>query len=171
MARQQGFRVDDEAAASSQRDSGGDIVVVSDDGAAFAHDLIAEQNVIRQTAIELAILFVGSAIWMTAVAVWMGIRFIRDPIDGLVSQAQHIARGDFRPRAPLQGPDEVIRLATALATMASTLDESQRRAKELERHRHDDQRRWMRNERLATVGRLAAGITHELGTPLIPTDH
>ena len=88
------------------------------------------------------------------------------PIKSLVAQARLIGRGVLTQHVDLQRTDELGELAAALNTMcdeiatshARVVTETQARIDALEQLRHA--------ERLATVGKLAAGIAHELGTPL-----
>jgi len=93
-------------------------------------------------------------------------RWIVRPVDILVNQARRIGSGDLSPRASLRGHDEISDLAREMNQMADQLqdsrlrlvNESNARISALDQLRHAD--------RLATVGTLASGIAHELGTPL-----
>jgi signal transduction histidine kinase len=84
----------------------------------------------------------------------------------LMDVARRIGRGDFSGPIALRSSDELGALATELHRTAQRLQEATRRATEeseariamLEQLRHAD--------RLLTVGRLASGIAHEMGTPL-----
>ncbi|MBA2112959.1 sensor histidine kinase [Bremerella alba] len=111
-----------------------------------------------------------SIITMATIAVGLilvaGINLIGRPLDQLVERTRQIAAGEFSQPLILQGRDELSQLATALNEMCEQLakneaairGESAKRIAMLEQLRHAD--------RLKTVGRLAAGIAHELGTPL-----
>jgi signal transduction histidine kinase len=93
---------------------------------------------------------------------WM----VSAPLGRLTAQARRIGKGDFSQRVPVRGSDEVSTLASELNTMTDQLieararaqDETDKRVATLEQLRHAD--------RLRTVGTLASGIAHELGTPL-----
>ena len=88
------------------------------------------------------------------------------PTRRLIDQARRIGQGDFTPPPRLTQRDEIGDLAAALSAAAVRLAEATARAAReteqriaaLEQLRHAD--------RLATVGTLAAGIAHELNTPL-----
>ena len=82
----------------------------------------------------------------------MGNWLVGRPVEQLVEQARRIGRRDLDLAAPPPRNDELGDLATELHTAAQSLADS------LDQVRHAD--------RLATVGKLAAGIAHELGTPL-----
>jgi two-component system NtrC family sensor kinase len=79
---------------------------------------------------------------------------------------RRVGDGDFSGPLELRGHDELSELAAGLNTMCEQLLdakekvrlETEARIRALEQLRHED--------RLTTVGKLASGITHELGTPL-----
>src|SRR5437016_2774104 len=94
------------------------------------------------------------------------IRLVGRPLRLLRDKARRAGGGDFSGPLVLRQRDEMGELATEINAMCDRLAEANRRvAKEaaarvaaLEQLRH--------TERLATVGQLAAGVAHELGTPL-----
>jgi two-component system NtrC family sensor kinase len=94
------------------------------------------------------------------------IRLVGRPLRLLRDKARRAGDGDFSGPLVLKQRDEMGELATEINAMCDRLAEANRRvAKEtaarvaaLEQLRH--------TERLATVGQLAAGVAHELGTPL-----
>jgi signal transduction histidine kinase len=103
-----------------------------------------------------------------ATSLVMGGWLVGKPMRQLVEQARRIGQRDFAP-APAQlrdRPDELGELARELDTtgqaladsLAKIAGETDARINAVEQMRHSD--------RLATVGKLAAGIAHELGTPL-----
>lgn len=77
----------------------------------------------------------------------------------LAAAAHEIAAGDLRARVSPRGTDELADLAHRFNGMATSL-EAQRTAL------IDAQRSLARSERLASVGRLAAGVAHEVGNPV-----
>jgi signal transduction histidine kinase len=101
-----------------------------------------------------------------AVAWGVGTRVVGRPVDALVAKARRIGHGDFTEPLVLRARDELSQLAAEMNSMAAELDAAARqvahetaaRLRTLEQLRHAD--------RLSTVGKLASGLAHELGTPL-----
>ena len=100
-------------------------------------------------------------------------RLVVQPIDGLSRAAKRVAEGARRLEAPRQGARELMELGASLEQMTEKLrsDEEALRAKiaEVERYAEDlarAQERLVRSERLASVGRLSAGLAHEIGNPI-----
>jgi len=100
-------------------------------------------------------------------------RLILRPLDAISSAARRVAGGARSFDVPEMGPAEMIELASSVSGMTAKLradeqhmrdqiDELERRAQQL----RDAQDRLIRSERLASVGRLAAGLAHEIGNPI-----
>ena len=121
-----------------------------------------ERDIIRRTA-----LLVGGMLLISGLlAVVLGVRLVGRPLEQLMVKARRIGGGDLTGPVHLRSRDELAELAENLNAMCANLTESQTRLRQetaaritaLEQLRHAD--------RLKTVGRLASGIAHELGTPL-----
>jgi two-component system NtrC family sensor kinase len=106
--------------------------------------------------IVAAILVVGIA----------GLRLIGRPLQALMLKTQQIAAGDLRSPVIVGGSDELATLANALNTMSVKLDESQQAVQRESAQRIEAIEQLRHGDRLKTVGRLASGVAHELGTPL-----
>src|SRR6266702_3849602 len=79
-------------------------------------------------------------------------RLVLRPVERLVAVADAVAAGDFAARAPGAETRDFQVLAERLNRMTD--------------HLLDAQSQLVRSEKLASIGRLAAGIAHEVGNPL-----
>jgi signal transduction histidine kinase len=99
--------------------------------------------------------------------------FIVRPIDRLRLASERLAAGRLHASVPVQGAAEVARLAATFNKMAALLRADraalQDRLQDLERTTAElttAQEQLVRSARLAAVGRLSAGVAHEIGNPL-----
>jgi signal transduction histidine kinase len=88
------------------------------------------------------------------------------PIQGLIERIQEIGKGNWEKRIDVQGRDEVTRLAQEFNHMCEQLEQSYTRLVKEQQEKLKLERELRHSERLASVGQLAAGLAHEIGTPL-----
>jgi two-component system, NtrC family, sensor kinase len=101
-----------------------------------------------------------------AASLVLGRWLVGKPIDKLVDKARRIGHRDFTGAVERYRADELGELAAAMNAMSADLAqalqqitlETDARVHAVEQMRHAD--------RLSTIGKLAAGVAHELGTPL-----
>lgn len=100
-----------------------------------------------------------------AVAV-AGFYFVGRPMRRLVAKARRIGAGDLSGPLDLRQRDEVGVLASEINQMCERLALAQTRVAEETQRRLDASEQLRHADRLTTVGKLASGVAHELGTPL-----
>jgi signal transduction histidine kinase len=128
--------------------------------------LAHERTQLRNTVVRTALATLATAGLFLLASMVLGRRLVGRPVERLVDMARRIARGDLTAQVPAGGRDELDELARAMNEMGRALREARAQLEQetaarlamLERLRHTD--------RLSTVGKLASGVAHELGTPL-----
>lgn len=100
-------------------------------------------------------------------------RIVVNPINRFLTATEKITGGQYGQRLNLSGSAELVRLATAFNEMASALSNKDRQVTEqmnaLEKANSDlrlAREETLRTEKMASIGLLAAGMAHEIGTPL-----
>jgi two-component system, NtrC family, sensor kinase len=165
---------------AAQTARGGAVLVVVPSDRAAAPGLVgvlvrtdpattASSSLVRLVALYTGIVALGLLVF----AHLSMTRLVVQPIDQLSRAAGRVADGARRLDPPRRGARELIELGASLSQMTERLraDEESLRAKiaEVERYAADlsrAQERLVRSERLASVGRLSAGLAHEIGNPL-----
>lgn len=125
----------------------------------LTESLEGERVVVRHAILRELRAVATVAITVGVAAGLLGIVLVARPMRRLVEHARRIGQGDFSPLGRSARGDEIAELGGEMDAMCARLVEAQSaRAKALDQLR--------RAERLSTVGKLASGLAHELGTPL-----
>lgn len=132
----------------------------------LSRPMAAKSAVFWREIREQMVASMGVAALATLIVVAITSWIVSRPLARVSEQARRIGAGDFSHHLPVRGTDEVSHLVGDLNAMCDQLrdartradEETQMRLRTLEELRHAD--------RLRTVGTLASGIAHELGTPL-----
>ncbi len=126
------------------------------------------------TLVRIVVLYAAlSALGILVLSYALLTRLIVRPIADLTSAADRLARGVEGARAEPGGAAELGQLAVTFNHMAADLSQERSALKarlaELERAHEALAKKdasLVRSEKLASVGRLAAGVAHEIGNPL-----
>jgi two-component system, NtrC family, sensor kinase len=93
-------------------------------------------------------------------------RNVTRPINQLVERVREIGRGRWEQRIEIKGRDEIAALAGEFNSMSEELNRSYSKFLQEQQQKLNLERDLRHSERLASVGQLAAGLAHEIGTPL-----
>lgn len=92
------------------------------------------------------------------------------PLKRMLDGMKKIRGSDSQRRLHSEGPAEMQNLSAGINIMLDRIDASQEELVEQRQHEMALRLRLEQSEKLATIGRLAAGVAHELGSPLSTLD-
>jgi signal transduction histidine kinase len=95
-----------------------------------------------------------------------GVVMVGRPVRQLIEKTRRIGSGDLSGPVQVKTHDELGELAASINDMCTQLSASRRQLEEETAARDAASQQLRHADRLRTVGRLASGIAHELGTPL-----
>ena len=114
-------------------------------------DVVAHARSRERQAIELLVALAAGAV-AVGVGVSLYVRRVLRPLAAVTARARAVAQGDLTPREVALSPDEIGELAATFEGMVGAIA---RARDEL-----------LQAERLATIGKMAAHVTHEIRNPL-----
>lgn len=135
--------------------------------------LAGEQERLRESRRLFLAYFVLDFLLLLGFGSFLLSRIIVVPIRKLLAATKRIASGDYHHNVHVPGSAEIAELAESFNAMAGVLERKrleveqtvnslERTNKELQAAREET----VRSEKMASVGLLAAGMAHEVGTPL-----
>jgi len=114
---------------------------------------LAEVNSVMRTSQMRVLIFAIIAIATVSLMIYLLINsIVLKPVSQMVAPTQHVAAGDLSYTVSLTKRDELGELAKSFNAMTRQLSEAQRQL--------------YHSDKLASVGRLAAGVAHEINNPL-----
>jgi two-component system, NtrC family, sensor kinase len=132
----------------------------------IGESLEGERAYVRRTVWNAALTTAALVVVAAFLASSLGGYFVGRPVHALVGKVRRIATGDLTGPLTLERRDELGELANAINQMCDALSEANDAARRATAARLAAVEQLRHADRLTTVGKLASGIAHELGTPL-----
>ncbi len=135
--------------------------------------LVGEQERLKRSRHIFLAYFVLDFLLLFGFGSYLLSRIVVVPVKRLLTATERITAGDYSHAIKVPGSAEVAELAEAFSLMQEALRSKQEEAgtyvRSLERANSELQtarEETLRSEKMASVGLLAAGMAHEIGTPL-----
>jgi signal transduction histidine kinase len=133
----------------------------------YCHAFIQNKDLLAVTKLRDGLILIGAVIVLTLIAAgitgYAQYREVIVPLNRLREAVRRVAAAQFSERIEQTGQKEFAELAAEFNHMAAELDSFYRT---LEEKVEAKSRELVRSERLASVGFLAAGVSHEINNPL-----
>lgn len=136
-------------------------------GALFVgQSLVGLTRTIAETRRDAAIAVVAFVLAAAAAATWIGRVHVAAPIARLVAAMRRVTTGNLSPFDARERTTEIGELGREFDAMVAQLDAAKHMLSTEEAHRAELERRLRHADKLIAIGHLAAGVAHEVGSPL-----
>ena len=125
-----------------------------------------ERRYIRDTWENTILATLGLILLCGLLASLIGVVFVGRPTRALVGKVRRIGSGDLSGPLPASQNDELGEIAAEVNAMCDRLNEAHMKLEKETEERVAAEQQLRHADRLMTVGKLASGMAHELGTPL-----
>jgi two-component system NtrC family sensor kinase len=132
----------------------------------ISDSLTSPRPALRDRVVEALANTAAAAVGAMIVVSGLGFVLVGRPLRRLAEKARRIGAGDLSGPLVIEQRDEIGQLAAEMNQMCDRLAAAHRRADAESAARLETLDQLRHAERLSTVGKLASGIGHELGTPL-----
>jgi signal transduction histidine kinase len=128
--------------------------------------LVGMSATIESTRRDAAIAVVAFVLAAAAAASWIGRVHVAAPIGRLVAAMRRVRRGELTVLGNRERTSEIQELGREFDAMVGQLAAARRELVEADADRVELERRLRRADKLIAIGQLAAGVAHEIGSPL-----
>lgn len=118
---------------------------------------------VRNQALQLLIIL---SFFLLGIVLYGHHRVIGRNLKNMVRSMARIEQGERSHRVTAAGPRELRSLSKGMNAMLDSLERSRAEIEHKQARQRELERRLQQSQKLAAVGELAAGVAHEIGTPL-----